>query len=349
MSTDTPVRQSLLTVGIAFGALLLWMLRDLAMLVGFAALLAYALDPLVSLVERVRLPRIGPVPRGVAAGIVVVALVVVAAWALAAAVPRLAHDVTRFVEAAPGALATLEAWVRRHVEQRGWGAMLGSGGSGADQTAAVFDKLRGAALGLLGGVFSNLGQLAGLVLLPVLALYLLADADAVQTSALRFVPKEFRPQAMRFLRAVDPALRAYVRGQSLVCLIMGTALAIILQLLGFPVALLLGVVVGVAEVVPFLGFWIAAIAIVLAGFTTGPALAAWGLASYIAVNNLMGYFVTPRLLGHEVKMHPFVVTLSILGGTALLGPAGGILALPTAAMLQAVIEEFGPPSTESTP
>jgi predicted PurR-regulated permease PerM len=332
MSTDAPVRQSLLTVGLAVGVLLLWMLRDLVMLVGFAALLAYALDPLVSLVERVRLPRIGPVPRGAAAGIVV-----------------LAHDVTRFVEAAPGAIRTLEALVRGQIESRGWGGMLDSAGSATDQTAAVLDKLREAVLGLLGGVFSNLGQLAGVVLLPVLALYLLADADAVQSSALRFVPKEFRPQAMRFFRAVDPALRAYVRGQSLVCLIMGTVMAIVLQLLGFPVALLLGVIVGVAEVIPFLGFWIAAIAIVLAGFTVSPALAAWGFVAYIVVNNLIGNFVTPRLLGREVKMHPFVVTVSILGGGALLGPAGSILALPAAAMLQAVIDEFGPQSTESTP
>ena len=173
-----------------------------------------------------------------------VALVVVAGWALADAVPRLAHDVQRFVEAAPGAIRTLQAWVRGQIESRGWGGMVGSAGSATDQAAAVLDKLREAVLGLLGGVFSNLGQLAGVVLLPVLALYLLADADAVQSSALRFVPKEFRPQAMRFFRAVDPALRAYVRGQSLVCLIMGTVMAIVLQLLGFPVALLLGVVVG---------------------------------------------------------------------------------------------------------
>ena len=119
-------------------------------------------------------------------------------------------------------------------------------------------------------------------------------------------------------------------------------MALVLQLLGFPVALLLGVTVGIAEVIPFLGFWIAATAIALAGYSVSPGLALAGVGAYIITNNLLGYFVTPRLLGHEIKMHPFVVTVSILGGGALLGPAGGILALPVAAMAQAVIAEFAP-------
>src|SRR2546427_633707 len=85
------------------------------------------------------------------------------------------------------------------------------------------------------------GVAAGLVLLPLLAFYLLAQGEAVRSSAMQFVPRDLRPQAVRVLRAIDPALRAYVRGQSLVCLISGTAVALALQLLGLPVALLLGV------------------------------------------------------------------------------------------------------------
>jgi predicted PurR-regulated permease PerM len=197
-------------------------------------------------------------------------------------------------------------------------------------------------MSVLGGLFGNLGQLVGLVLLPVLTFYLLADSEAVRSSALGFVPEHLRPYAVRSLNAIDPALRAYVRGQSLVCLVMGTVMALELQLLGFPVVLLLGVAVGLGEVIPFLGFWVAATAIALAGYSVSPGLALAGLGAYIVTNNLLGYFVTPRLLGREVKMHPFVVTVSILGGGALLGPAGGILALPAAAMVQAVIAEFAP-------
>src|SRR5262249_36439412 len=90
------VRQSLLTVTLLVLVAAAWMLRDLVMLVGFSALLAYALDPVVSLVERAKLPGRWRVPRGVAAGLVVVALVLVAGAALFEAVPRLVRQLARF-------------------------------------------------------------------------------------------------------------------------------------------------------------------------------------------------------------------------------------------------------------
>jgi predicted PurR-regulated permease PerM len=344
------VRQSLAIVAMLIVAWLAWMLRDLVMLIGFAALVAYALDPVVSLVERAPLPGRRALPRGVAAGLVILALVVAVAWGLAGAVPRLVHEIPRFVEAAPGALARAEEEVRRFAASQGWGAALGTGEEAPSSVASsLLHAAQQWSLSLLRGFFGNLGQLAGLVLLPVLAFYLLADREAVRSSAMAFVPRDLRPHTERLLNAVDPALRACVRGQSLVCLVMGTVMAIVLQLLGVPVALLLGVMVGLAEIIPFLGFWIAAIAIALAGYSVSPALALTGLVAYVVANNLVGYFVTPRLLGRATRMHPFVVTVSILGGGALLGPAGGILALPAAAVAQAVITEFAPPRKPAPP
>ena len=215
-----------------------------------------------------------------------------------------------------------------------------TGGGASGSASLLLRAVQQASVRLLGGAFGNLGQVFGLALLPLLSFYLLTDREAVRSSALRFVPDDLRPQAARLMNAAEPALRAYVRGQSLVCLVIGTVMALVLKLLGFPVTLLLGVVVAIAEVVPFLGFWVAAIAIALVGYSMSPGLALAGLTAYIVVNNLMGTLVSPRLLGREVKMHPFVVTVSILGGGALLGPAGAILALPAAAVAQSVIAEF---------
>ena len=339
------LRQSLLTAAILFLAWLAWMLRDIVMLIGFAALIAYALEPIVSVFERVPLPWRRRVPRVVAAGLVILALVLVGAWGLGAAVPRLVHEIARFVNAAPATLARLEQEARQFATARGWGSLPGTGeGDASGAASPLLHTLQQSAMSVLRGAFGNLGHLAGLVLLPILAFYLLVSRAAVRSSAMGFVPEDLRPQAERVLNAIGPALRAYVRGQSLVCLAMGMVMAIELQLLRFPVALLLGVMVGLGEIIPFVGFWIAATAIALAGYSVSPTLALTGLGAYIVTNNLMGYFVTPRLLGHQVKMHPFVVTVSILGGATLLGPAGGILALPAAAMAQAVIAEFAPSS-----
>ena len=333
----------MLTAALLVVAWLAWMLRDLVMLVGFAALLAYALDPIVTLVQRLPLPGGRALPRGVASGIVIVALAAIAGLSLVGAVPRLARDMARLAEGVPGVVARLDHEARRFMESHGWGGVLGADENGSGKAATLLlHTVQQWSTRLLGGAFGKLGHAVSLLLLPVLAFYLLAEREAVRSSAFNFIPQDLRPQIVRVLNAVDPALRAYVRGQSLVCLLMGSLTALALWLVGYPVVLLLGVTAGLAEVIPFLGFWIAATTIALEGYARSPQSALAGLASYVVVNNLMGYLVTPRLLGHEVKMHPFYVTVSVLAGGALLGPPGVILALPAAAMLQAVIGEFAP-------
>jgi predicted PurR-regulated permease PerM len=180
----------------------------------------------------------------------------------------------------------------------------------------------------------------GLALLPLLAFYLLAESAAVQVSALRFVPEGAHSELVRLGGAVDRALRSYVRGQAIVCLVMGVVVGVALALLGFPLALLLGLLVGFAEVVPYLGFLVSAVAIGLAGLSVSPLHALAGVAAYTVINWVIGTLVTPRVMGRYLKMHPFVVTVSVLAGVQIFGPAGALLALPGAAMVQAVVGEL---------
>jgi len=332
------VRQSLLTVGMLVLVCAAWMLRDLVMLVGFAALLAYALDPLVSLLERAPLPGRRHLPRGVAAGLVVLVLGLIAGAVLFDAIPRLIRQLARFAATAPAALAGLEQSVRGLAESRGWGNLLPGDRKGL--VASLLDAIQHGSASLAGRAVGSLGGLAGIVLVPLFALYMLADRGRARAGVLESAPANRRAQATRLLDALDRALRAYVRGQALVCLAMGTAIALVLWLLGFRVAFLLGVVAGVGEIVPVLGFWIAAAAIALEGYSIGPGLAVAGVVAYMVVDYSLGTFVNPRLLGKQIKLHPFIVNVSVIGGGMLLGPAGAILALPAAAMAKSLLDEF---------
>ena len=103
--------------------------------------------------------------------------------------------------------------------------------------------------------------------------------------------------------------------------IISVAMAVCLRL-----ALLLGLLVGAAEVLPYIGFLIAAIAIVIAGATVSPFQALLGLAVYAGLNWTIGSFVTPRVMSRYLKMHAFVVTVSVLAGAQLLGAAGAVFA-----------------------
>jgi predicted PurR-regulated permease PerM len=322
---------------------LAWVLRDLVMLLAFAALLAYALDPVVSWMERIKLPGGRPLPHGLAHASVILLLMLAAGATLAEAVPRLLHQLVRFVEAAPGTIASIEQQLRAFAAVHGWNAALEAAeGSSTSTASSVLATVQRGLASLLGNWLGSVGGLASVILLPLFAFYMLVDRDAARSGLLDMVPAERRPLAVQVLDALDRALRAYVRGQALVCLVEGAVTALLLQLLGVPVALLLGVVAGLGAIIPVLGFWIAAAAIALEAYSKSPGLALAAIVAYVVVDNLMGTFVSPPLLGRQVKLHPLLVNVSVIGGGILLGPAGAILALPAAAMAKSLLDAFGP-------
>ena len=337
------LRTAAFTVLLLVVVAVLWALRDVLMLVGYAAVLAFALEPLVARLASLRVRGAG-VSRPFAAALVMIVLVGLGLWMLVRVVPQVVAELGGFVERAPENLSRLQAWVDAWASARGWHVF---GDPGSFDAAALLRTSGGTLLRTIGGGLGNLGGLVGLALVPILAFYLMTERDAVEGSALGFVPEGARPRVRQALRAVDRALRSYVRGQTIVCATIGLASWLAFWALGLPASLLLGLVVGLAEAIPILGFWIASVAIVLAGWSVAPATAAWAFLVYLALNQLVGVLVTPRVMGRHMRMHPFVVTVSILSGGALLGAAGAILALPLAAALQSLISEFAPKRTRS--
>ncbi len=338
--TRESVTRPLMTVLMAAVLIVLWALRDVLILVGFAALVAFAIEPIVVFIERIRTPR-GALPRGLAAAVVMLALAAVGVWALVVAVPQLARELTRFVEGAPATLDLLLGTMRGYANEHHLTQFLGPlGGSDAMDAGEVMGQWGPALLRNIAGQLANLPALLGLALIPLLAFYLLSEREAVESSVLGFLPDELHLRAHLVWAAIGRALRSYVRGQSVVCVVMGVLVGLALMLLGVPVAALLGTVVGVAEVVPILGFWLASLAIALTGWSVSPWLAVAGFVAYLVINQLVGFFITPRVMGRHMRLHPFVVTVSILAGGTLLGAAGAVLALPLAAAIQSVVSEF---------
>ncbi len=340
---DTGTAPALLAVAAIVALVLLWALRELVVLVGMSVLLAYVLDPIVS--------ALGPhhargrgVPRGVAAAIVMLVIVMIAGFALAWLLPQALGELVRFVERAPTIITDIL------IRVRGWAMANGLSNYIDPITDEVRSSLAGLShniTGIVGGaiarVFGTLGSLLGLAILPLLSFYLLAEREEVKRSAFRFIPPFLHGRMRSTADAVDRALRSYVRGQAIVCLVMGTSVGLALTLLHFPYSLFLGMLVGLAEIIPYLGFLMAATTVVLVGFTLAPLQAVLGLGAYVIINNLVGVFVTPRVMGRYLEMHPYVVTISVLAGAKLLGPGGVLLALPLAAIVQATISQYAQP------
>jgi len=337
-------RQFFLTAAAVLAVGLLWLLRGIIVLVGLAIVFAYALDPIVRLVERIPLPRKRQMPRALASGFVVLTLVVVAGWLLSLGIPRVVSELGHFLELSPtianSALDRAQDWAAKHGLARYADPIVTDLRTNAPETVR---SLGGILAGWLGKLAGGLGQMFGFLLAPLLAFYLLADRDAVRESFMRFMPERAHDDLPRAELALDRALKSYVRGQAAVCAAMGVTVGTALASLGYPYALLLAVVVALAEVLPVIGAVIVCIAVLFVGLSVSPGFALLGVGAYLVINWAVGAFVSPQLMSHHLKMHPFVVTVSILAGASLFGGVGAMLALPGAAAIQAIIEEFARP------
>jgi predicted PurR-regulated permease PerM len=341
MSRFESTRAAFVTVGLALVLVLLWALRDIVVMVALAVLLAFVLAPLVKLLEKVPLPRGARIPRGLASAIVVLGLVVVMGWLLSLGIPRIGAEVGRLAERIPGTVQALlgeaGAYGVRHGLSQHIDPVIGNLRANA---ATYLESLGVASVQWLGRLFGNLGQILQFLLLPVLAFYLLSESEAVRDSMARFLPEDTRGWVAPVQRAVDRALSSYVRGQAIVCVVMGTLVGVALAIAGYPGATVLGVIVGLAEIVPFIGYWTAMLAIVLIGLGVSPALAITGFVIYTVLNAVNSYVILPRVMGQHLRLHPFVIIVSVLAGATLLGPVGVLIALPGAAVVQALIEEL---------
>lgn len=170
------------------------------------------------------------------------------------------------------------------------------------------------------------------------AVYLLADSRRIHAAVLRAAPHRYRHDARDLWNAFEFTLARYLGGLGLSLAIQGGLSAIALYGLGVPYALLLGTWVSVTAVVPFLGAWIGAIPAVLLAFSVSPTTALLTALLFLAIQQLEGNVLTPRIQGQAVRVHPILVFLTVIAGGELFGVAGVIFAVPVLAVLRVLYD-----------
>lgn len=194
----------------------------------------------------------------------------------------------------------------------------------------------------LGGSVA-LAIIGNAVLIPVALFYLLMDWDRFVASIHQLVPPRLRPSVDSFTHDADQVLGQYLRGQLLVMLILAAFYSIGLALFGLDLALPIGVFTGLAVFVPYLGFGLGLVLATLAGVlefatTAGPGKAILMVAVVFGLGQLLeSLYLTPRLLGERIGLHPLVVIFALLAFGQLLGFVGVLIALPASAVLLVAI------------
>lgn len=318
-----PLRRRMLRIGLpaALIALAAFFMRRLlgealTLILGAAAV-AFLLEPLTRVYER-RLAR----PRAALAAMgTVLGALAAAIWLL---LPSLIQEATLLARQLPeslkqvqSALTSASAWLEAQLP----GVRLPE----PQLDSAMLSSLAGGTLSVAGGV-ADFSCLVSLMF--VLGYFFLCDRDRLLIRMELLVPRAVRPTAVRMGNAVCRELRLYLRGQGLIALAVGALAAVGLALIGLRSALVLGVIVGVLNMIPYFGPVLGGIPAVLAALGGGWKKAALTVFVLWAVQQADGMVISPRILGGVTGLSPAAVLIAIFVGSHVCGILGMLLALP---------------------
>lgn len=295
-------------------------LRALGMQLLAASLLMLLALPLCRHLEK-RLP--GSIAALLSLGLLLAAAVLT----LMLLVPLIAGQIRTLMNALPGLVDSLTA---RLTQLTGW--MEGRGFS----VTAVRDGLLGRITETAGGILSRaMGAVSGIIsslsnvlLSPLMAFYLLRDRRKIASGLTLLLPVSCRARGVRAAREMKRESAAYFRGQLVLSLAVGGMTAVGLLLTGTPGWLLLGVLMGVLELVPYIGPVIAGVPAVLLALQGGWAKALWTLGVLVVIQEIEGTLLSPRLVGEATALHPMWVLLLVSAGGMLGGALGMVAVIP---------------------
>lgn len=315
-------------------AMLLW--RPLARLVWqvlLAVVLAGTALPLAKLIER-------KLPRAPSAGVATTAIVVALLGLLALLVPLVVTQISLVITEAPRLLAWAEQTLSDML-QRPWAQALGLTGDAIGQWG---EKIAAFLAQRLPGLIAMIGRGADTIsrafLSPILAYYFLRDREQFTYRLSLWIPLRYRRCVLAALKEMRREAGGYIRGQLLVALAVALLTALGLLFVGVPAWLVLGLLMGVCELIPYVGPYIGAVPIVLFALPKGLSSVLWALGVAIAVQQLEGCFLSPRLMAGATGLHPVYVLLLLTAGGLLAGLWGMVLALPVFVCLRGAARVF---------
>lgn len=324
-------------IGFAVALALLYLLRG--MLLPFVAgmAVAYFLDPLADRLERSGLSRLA------ATSVITAAFFLVVVLALIVLVPVVEDQVLAFVHKVPGYMDTLNERLqpllleaKKRLSPRDIEKLRSSAGEYAG-TAASWAL--GAARGFLTGSLAVFNVLSLMFITPVVTFYLLRDWDKMVGKVDGWLPRDHADTIRVQMREINRTLSGFIRGQATVCLCLGMIYGIGLSLVGLDLGLVIGLASGMLSFIPYLGS--------ITGFVTGMGLALaqgpdWHLPAMVAGVFVVGQvaegnFLTPKLVGDKVGLHPVWIMFALLAFAALFGFVGLLLAVPVAAVIGVLV------------
>jgi predicted PurR-regulated permease PerM len=182
--------------------------------------------------------------------------------------------------------------------------------------------------------------LLGVVTVVVLTFYLLVESDALSAGFARLFARENRPRVVEASRKISLKVSAWLSGQLILAGTIGASAAIFLYLLGVPYFYVLALIAAFGEMIPIVGPFLSAIPAILAGLAVSPRAALYVAIFWLLQQQVENHLLVPKIMQRQVGVSPVIVITALLVGGSLLGIIGAVLAVPTAAIVQVVMQEL---------
>ena len=334
---DRTLKRILIIGGLALFLWILYLLKPVVIPFIIAFFIAYLFSPLVDRLQKIGLPRwfsIGTVFIGIGVA------VTMAFWYI---VPLIWKQLVIARDSIPVGInwinSTFLPWVSNtfNVEQMEIDTNhMSTIVMDYIQTNYSTDSLQAMALRVAQSGL-NFIQVGGtVVLIPIIAFYFLLDWRRMLDSLRRLIPRPYEKTTLEIATECHSVLGAFVKGQFLVMILLGIVYAVGLQLIGLDVGLIIGMIAGLASIIPYLGFAVGIVAAVIATllqFGVDWMQLALVLVVFMIGQGVEGYVLQPFLLGDKIGLSPVAVVFAVLAGAQLAGFLGMLISLPVAAVI----------------
>ncbi|KUO15557.1 hypothetical protein AQJ91_40760 [Streptomyces dysideae] len=297
-----------------------------------AFFLALAIEPAVSWMAA------RGMRRGLATGLVFLAVIVVSAGFVTLMGSMLANQIIKIVEDFPAYLDSVIHWINTHFHTELRRVDVQEGLLRSDW---LRNYVQNSATGVLDVSAQVLGGLFQLLTITLFSFYFAADGPRLRRALCSVLPPARQAEVLRAWEIAVNKTGGYLYSRGLMALISGIAHYILLEFLNVPYAPVLAVWVGlVSQFIPSIGTYLAGALPMLIAFTVDPWYALWVLAFVVVYQQFENYVLQPKLTAKTVDIHPAVAFGSVIAGTALLGAVGALIAIPAVATLQAFLGAY---------
>lgn len=329
-NNEIGIQTSTLLKIVGFGLILLffWQIRDVLILLLIAITFAAALEPMAEFLQKRKIPR--------AVSVLSVYLIVIAFFALIVylIVPPIVAEFNQIKNT-----SDISTQVSQKLGSTSWAAKLNLD-KAISSSIQNFSNQAGASGNFFEKTVGFFSGFIEIVTVLVISFYLLAEKNGMKNFVYTLMPKKYEAQALHLITKIQKKIGLWLLGQLIISLVMFVLVYAVLSLLGIKYALVLALVAGFMELVPYLGPIIAAIPAIFFAFLQSPTLALVVLVLYVVLQKTEAYILVPKIMQKTIGVSPLVILVAILVGFKLSGILGILLSIPIVATVNVVINEW---------